>query len=696
MAYWKNLRYAYFTILCVINYWYSYRFNIFFKSGPNNVIFLLIKGVGGFGEIYRCSEDTSCSVGNDASLAMKIEPHENGPLFVEMIFYIKAARQKDVEDYCKSKRMKSLGIPFHRGNGSHEFKGQKYRFLVMDRLGKDLQQIFQSGKRTFFPKAAYNIALKVLDSLEYIHSKGYVHNDIKAQNLLLGYGRTKENELYLVDFGLVSKYHRNGVHLQYRPDERKAHDGTIEYTSRDAHIGAHSRRSDLEILGYNMVHWMSGKLPWIDNLSDHEYVHNQKNGFLRDIPSFLWRCFGDQYPDVLEEYLNYVVSLEFDTTPNYDVCRKMFENALKKEKFPLDRKLDFSTPLQKATITRKRKRKPSEAVDPNFQFGMEEQPPRKSMRVKRMEEEKEREDNENSKQAQDIVCNSNSCSRASGAKNNQLSEDDDGSGEEVDGGSNMYAADAAAVTNNIETWSWERVLCSDPELMLRQASRMSETADANNPLAIEHRQLDERQQKQSLKNPTPAMKSIISKIEQREKEREKMTWQQQLQHFSNRNSNIKPTGGQNRARVENLDLTPNLFTPAMEEVIRKRSHRVSVEFDVPITPEPSDSEEEYAYDDSDNEEVILPQNIRDQVTRRRLLGDFDELNDKEHKLDTIPNDYKVPLEQESDSDNDEETESYVNSSDEEDIFPVKDEISTVKPVDYLTNTEKSSRVTSRY
>jgi len=189
------------------------------------------------------------------------------------------------------------------------------------------------------------------------------------------------------------------------------------------------------------------------------------------------------------------------------------------------------------------------------------------------------------------------------------------------------------------------------------------------------------------------MKSIINKIEQREKEREKVAWQQQLQHFSNRNSNIKPTG-QNRARVENLDLTPNLFTPAMEEVIRKRSHRVSVEFDVPITPGPSDSEEEYAYDDSDNEEVILPQNIRDQVTRRRLLGDFDELNDKEHKLDTIPNNYKVPHEQESDSENDEETESYVNSSDEEDIFPVKDEISTVKPVNYL-NTEKSSRVTSR-
>ena len=67
---------------------------------------------------------------------------------------------------------------------------------------------------------------------------------------------------------LHCRYMRNGVHLEYKPDARRAHDGTVEYASRDAHIGAHSRRSDLEILGYNLVHWMSGTLPWMDNLKD--------------------------------------------------------------------------------------------------------------------------------------------------------------------------------------------------------------------------------------------------------------------------------------------------------------------------------------------------------------------------------------------------------------------------------------------
>jgi len=302
-------------------------------------------GTGGFGEIYLASEDISRPVKDDATLAMKIEPHENGPLFVEMNFYIRSAQPASVEEFKKAKNLKSFGMPCLRGNGSHVHKGEKYRFLVMDRFGKDLQKIFQTGKKIFTDKVTYNLALKVLDVLEFIHYKGYCHNDIKAQNMLLGYGRTKENDVYLVDFGLASKYQKEGVHYEYKPDARKAHDGTIEYTSRDAHIGAHSRRSDLEILAYNLVHWMSGDLPWMDQLTNPTNVQKQKIGYMNDVKAFLQRCFkSEDYPAVLEEFLNYVVSLEFDTPPDYDKCRQMFKTALTTAKYPLDGKIDFTSP----------------------------------------------------------------------------------------------------------------------------------------------------------------------------------------------------------------------------------------------------------------------------------------------------------------------------------------------------------------
>lgn len=48
---------------------------------------------------------------------------------------------------------------------------------------------------------------------EYIHYQGYIHNDIKAQNILTGYGKKEENDVFVVDFGLVTKYMKNEKHV---------------------------------------------------------------------------------------------------------------------------------------------------------------------------------------------------------------------------------------------------------------------------------------------------------------------------------------------------------------------------------------------------------------------------------------------------------------------------------------------------
>lgn len=75
-----------------------------------------------------------------------------------------------------------------------------------------------------------------IDTLEYIHGCGYVHADIKPGNLLVG--TAAQAPVYLLDFGLACRYKwANGQHKEYGVDERRAHYGTIEYTSRDAHIG---------------------------------------------------------------------------------------------------------------------------------------------------------------------------------------------------------------------------------------------------------------------------------------------------------------------------------------------------------------------------------------------------------------------------------------------------------------------------
>ena len=91
---------------------------------------------------------------------------------------MRAALEDSVEEFRKKKGLDRLGMPVYRGSGSHIHKGEKYRFLVMDRFGKDVQSIFQNGKRTFQARTAFNMALQIIDVLEYIHSQ--VRKSIEA------------------------------------------------------------------------------------------------------------------------------------------------------------------------------------------------------------------------------------------------------------------------------------------------------------------------------------------------------------------------------------------------------------------------------------------------------------------------------------------------------------------------------------
>lgn len=53
-------------------------------------------GVGGFGEIYSaCRADQKVKNVKDYPFVIKIEPHGNGPLFVEMHFYMRNAKQEE-------------------------------------------------------------------------------------------------------------------------------------------------------------------------------------------------------------------------------------------------------------------------------------------------------------------------------------------------------------------------------------------------------------------------------------------------------------------------------------------------------------------------------------------------------------------------------------------------------------------------
>ncbi|XP_064549141.1 nucleosomal histone kinase 1 [Drosophila montana] len=300
-------------------------------------------GIGGFGEIYAACRDGE----NNYDAVVKCEPHANGPLFVEMHFYLRNAKQDDIKNFKQQHGLKSLGMPYILANGSADINGQKHRFIVMPRYGSDISKLYaQNGKR--LPEATvYRLAIQMLDVYEFMHGTGYVHADLKAANILLGLGKGGGCQAYLVDFGLASHY----VTGDFKPDPKKMHNGTIEYTSRDAHLGVATRRADLEILGYNIIEWLGVELPWIRDklLTVPVKVQKAKEAFMADVNAALKPLFPKGVPAPISDYIKYVSKLAHNEAPNYDKCRMFFLNALKQMKVVNSGDLDFKLTSQSSS-----------------------------------------------------------------------------------------------------------------------------------------------------------------------------------------------------------------------------------------------------------------------------------------------------------------------------------------------------------
>ncbi|KAM7404117.1 hypothetical protein PAMA_004508 [Pampus argenteus] len=317
-------------------------------------------GQGGFGLIYLADENSAKPVGADARYVIKVEPSESGPLFSELKFYMRAAKPDLIQNWMKSHKLKNLGVPRYWGSGLHERGGKSYRFMVIDRLGTDLQKKFEECEKRFPRKLVLQLGLRLLDILEYIHNHEYVHADIKASNLMLSH--SDPNQVYLVDYGLAYRYAPDGVPKEYKEDPKRCHDGTIEFTSIDAHKGAAAcRRSDLEILCYCMIQWLCGRLPWEDKLQDAIYVRDSKIRSQENISEFMAKCFSSQdRPDEMQKFMEEVKALRYQDNPPYEKFRSILQAGLKTIQAKDDSKLEFtavngavSAPAKKTTKRKK-------------------------------------------------------------------------------------------------------------------------------------------------------------------------------------------------------------------------------------------------------------------------------------------------------------------------------------------------------
>ncbi|NXD77998.1 VRK3 kinase, partial [Halcyon senegalensis] len=254
---------------------------------------------------------------------------KDGKIYNEQNFFQRAAKAGTVEKWKKWHSVPLLGLPNCVGFGLH---ADSYRFLVFSDLGRTLQSVLNDGLHLLREKAAFQIVVRLLDCLEYIHENEYVHGDVTAENVYLN--PADLTQVTLAGYCYAFRYCPGGKHVAQREGSRTPHEGTVEFISVDSHKGAGpSRRSDLESLGYCLLKWLCGFLPWSDELDKVEAVMEKKEKYKRDVKCLLQLCFRQRsIPGALQSYLQQVMALEYEEKPDYEALRQLFKKALEKMK----------------------------------------------------------------------------------------------------------------------------------------------------------------------------------------------------------------------------------------------------------------------------------------------------------------------------------------------------------------------------
>lgn len=300
-------------------------------------------------------------VGGRYRLGRKIGSGSFGDIYIgehvnsgdEVAIKLESIKSKHPQLLYESKLYKILaggiGIPVVHWYG---IEGD-YNVMIMELLGPSLEDLFTICNRKFSLKTVLMLADQMLNRIEFVHSKNFIHRDIKPDNFLIGRAK-KMSVVFIIDFGLAKKYRdpKTQQHIPYK--EGKNLTGTARYASVNTHLGIEqSRRDDLEALGYVLMYFNRGCLPWqgLKACSKKDKYDKIMEKKMATPVEMLCKHF----PFEFITYINYCRSLRFEDRPDYAYLRRLFKDLFFREGCQYDFIFDwtFQNPPAKDSDRRK-------------------------------------------------------------------------------------------------------------------------------------------------------------------------------------------------------------------------------------------------------------------------------------------------------------------------------------------------------
>lgn len=258
---------------------------------------------GSFGYVFK-----GISIGSNEPVAIKIENSENQKSL---------KHETKILNYLYSNKVRKIPSIYWYGE-YHESP-----CLIITYYDYSLASYVKKPKKSTDKNMSHKIVATILDILSNIHKNFILHRDLKPENFMI-----KNNEIYLIDFGLATFYIDSDCkHIPNEPIETII--GSPRWIS--IHIlegNKYSRRDDLISLGYIYAYLLLEKTPWepeiesqmtTDIIKNKLNINNSINNWRRENRSIdMFKKWLEGVPVIIYDYLKTVYDYSYADIPKYN------------------------------------------------------------------------------------------------------------------------------------------------------------------------------------------------------------------------------------------------------------------------------------------------------------------------------------------------------------------------------------------
>ena len=274
---------------------------------------------GGYGEVFIGKDKQ-----NNQELAIKVE---------KCVLYQRLEHEiKIYQILMKDPNFKDH-IPALHFHGEVHF----HDYFAMDVMGQNLWQLLKLCGGKFSLKTVLMLADQMLERIEFLHSKGLLHRDIKPDNFVIGRGENKR-KIFLIDFGLSDFYqNEDGELVEWK--ELTYMIGNLKFGSINCQF-RHTpfQKDDLESVGFCLCYFLKGSLPWSDLPASALQEIKERKVQIKDVYQGL--------PEEFEKYARYCRLRYYCQPIDIAFLRSLFKECMIKNGFEYDYIFDWE-PLLK-------------------------------------------------------------------------------------------------------------------------------------------------------------------------------------------------------------------------------------------------------------------------------------------------------------------------------------------------------------